>query len=138
MDNDRVEHLKLIQAVVARMAGNSTQLKTWGVTIVAALAALATKEAERAFIYVGFIPILAFGILDAYYLAFEQQFRDLYDLVRRGNAEVEPFGMTLPPGTTKATVFDTLLSRSVWVFWGALAAAVWIAAELLIRRGGDV
>ena len=36
----RIEHLKLVQGVISRMAGNSAQLKTWAVSLVTAVTVL--------------------------------------------------------------------------------------------------
>jgi len=43
------EHLKLIQAVIARMAGNSFLLKGWNVTVSAALFAIVAREGNPFF-----------------------------------------------------------------------------------------
>jgi hypothetical protein len=97
MEADRVEHLKLIQGVIARLAGNSFLLKGWTVTLSAALLALAAKDADRSFALVALYPAAAFWGLDAYFLRQERLFRALYDDVRRSeSADVggpEPFSM---------------------------------------------
>ncbi len=78
MTPDRVKHLELIQAVVTRLAGNSSSLKTWTVTIVAALFALAADKANPAFIWLAIVPVVTFWFLDGYYLRQERLFRALY------------------------------------------------------------
>jgi hypothetical protein len=76
--DDKVEHLKIIQGVISRMATNSFALRGWTVTLVAALFAFGAREADRAFIVVAWIPVLVFAGLDAYYLWRERLFRKLY------------------------------------------------------------
>ena len=80
--DDVVKHLELIQAVINRMAGNSFLLKGWTITLVAALFALASKDAEVRFACIALLPTLAFWLLDAFFLHQEQCFRALYNHVR--------------------------------------------------------
>lgn len=76
------KHLEFIQEVISRMSRHSFVLKGWGVTLVAALLALAAKEADIRLIAVSFIPVLIFWLLDSYYIQRERLFRALYDKVR--------------------------------------------------------
>ena len=48
MAGDKVEHLKLIQGVIDRMARNSFHLKGWSVALVSALFALAAADTNQA------------------------------------------------------------------------------------------
>ncbi len=75
---DRIKHLEMIQAVISRMTSNSFFLKGWSVTLVAAIVALAAKDANQWFLIVALLPVLAFWSLDAYYLHLERLFRELY------------------------------------------------------------
>lgn len=77
----KVEHLKLIQTVVGRMASNSFLLRGWTATLVAALFAFGAKDADKVFVLIAWVPLLVFAGLDAYYLMMEQRFRDLYNSV---------------------------------------------------------
>lgn len=85
-----VKHLEFIQAIIARQASNSFLLKAWSVTLVAALFALAAKDANALFAYLSLVPVLVFWWLDAYYLWQENRFRDLYDWVRQGMKDLTP------------------------------------------------
>ena len=78
MREDLTKHLEFIQAIIARMAGNSFLLKGWTVTIAAALFALAANDARAVFAMLAFFPALWFWGLDAYYLRQERLFRKLY------------------------------------------------------------
>lgn len=79
MSNDKqIKHLEFIQNVITRMNTNSFMIKGWAVTLVAALFALSAKEANTEFYLIAFIPIVAFWILDGFFIATERRFRDLY------------------------------------------------------------
>jgi hypothetical protein len=75
----KVEYLKFVQAVIARMGTNSFLLKGWTVTLVAALFAFGAKEADRAFVVIAWVPVLVFAGLDAYFLWRERLFRRLHE-----------------------------------------------------------
>ena len=65
--------LEFIQAVIERMARNSFQAKTWGITTTSALFGFLKSEFQTSPLMVLF-PIallLVFGTLDAYYLYLE-------------------------------------------------------------------
>jgi hypothetical protein len=74
-----VEHLKMIQGVIGRLAGNSFLIKGWSVTIAAGLSAFARTEADRSLAWIGVGVVAVFALLDAYYLAVERVYRQLYD-----------------------------------------------------------
>lgn len=120
----------MIQAVIARMAGNSFLLKGWSVTLVAALFALAAKDANKNYVNVAFIPVVIFWILDAYYLYEERLFRGVYERVRRLDESQIDFSMTPtregPLWTRMVPFHDPLLL----VFYGALIAAI-LSAKFL-------
>lgn len=60
MDDHKVSHLEMIQGVINRMAGNSFALKGWAVTLVAGIFALSSKDADRTYFIVAYIPIIVF------------------------------------------------------------------------------
>src|SRR3954470_13882709 len=65
------------QAIIARLAGNSVQAKTWCFTATAAVAALGIGNKHSAGIFaVCLVLLAAFFYLDAYYLTLEQHFRE--------------------------------------------------------------
>lgn len=86
----KFQHLELIQGVINRMAGNSFALKGWSVALVAGLFALASKESDKLYFLVTYIPIIAFWGLDSYYLLQERLYRALYEKVRlQSEAEID-------------------------------------------------
>ena len=72
-------HLQMYQAVIARMASNSSSVKTWCVTLVAALLVLFSDAKLESNVYIVFVPVVLFFILDVYYLALEKRFRAAYN-----------------------------------------------------------
>lgn len=81
-NENKLKHLELIQAVVTRMSSNSFLLKAWSVTLIAALFALAAKDANHVYVLIAYIPVCIFWGLDGYFLSHERRFRSLYDEVR--------------------------------------------------------
>jgi len=75
MEPERLEHLKMIQAVIARMAQNSFLLKGWSVTLATGMLAVAIGEKQQGFALLGLLPALAFWGLDAFYMRQEKLFR---------------------------------------------------------------
>lgn len=70
-------HLQMIHSTITRLAGQSTTVKGWSVTLTAALlgfGAASTPIVALLAVYV----VLAFAVLDAYYLSRERAFRRLY------------------------------------------------------------
>lgn len=83
-DNDKLlaEELKMLQDIIKRMADNSFKLKGWTVSIII-IAMIFRAKIDN--LLLCFVPLVAFGILDAYYLMLERKFRELY------NSKVELF-----------------------------------------------
>lgn len=77
----RVAHLAMIQSIIARLSGFSANAKTFCITILAALVAVAFQKPVPELIWAGIAVPLVFASLDAYYLALEKQFRDMYAFV---------------------------------------------------------
>ena len=79
MSDKQIKHLEFIQNVIARMNTDSFQLKSWSITIMAALLALYASSQNVTFIVIAVIPTVIFWFLDAYYLQQERQFRGIYN-----------------------------------------------------------
>lgn len=75
MDN-KIKHMEMIQCIINRMSGNSFMLKGWAVTLITGIFALSSKDAEKMYFLIAYVPIIVFWGLDTYYLLQER----LYDL----------------------------------------------------------
>ena len=89
----KMKHMEMIQGVINRMASNSFALKGWTVTLVAGIFALASKDADKMYFLVAYVPIVIFWGLDTYYLLQERLYRALYDKVRNMGEDDVDFSM---------------------------------------------
>ena len=117
----KIDHLKMIQGIINRLAGNSFMLKGWAVTLVAGIFALASKDSSKGYFLIAYVPIIVFWGLDSYYLLQERLYRALYDKIRQTNETEIDFNMNT------ADIHNTcylwcLLSFSEFFFYVPLAA----------------
>jgi len=128
MNDAQIEHLKLIQAVVNRLAQDSFVYKGWAVTLVSAIFVLATKDANRWYLLVALLPTLAFWGLDSYYLWQERLFRKLYDHTRTKPSvdwQNDPFSMSTDPCKGQvAGWWQICWSKTIWPLYAALVLVV--------------
>lgn len=126
----KIEHLKITQSVVERMARNSFMLKTWSVTLMSALFALAAAESKVEFSLIAYMPLAAFWYLDAYFLRQERLFRELYDNVRSSTSETDFSLNTRQYKALVPSVASTALSMTLLLFYGVLIVATVIVTAL--------
>jgi hypothetical protein len=131
---DRGEHLKMIQEVISRLSTCSFQLKGWVVTLTAALVVFLKGEADPIYLFVPALPVIAFWLLDAWYLRQERLFRHVYDDVRRKEG-VADFSMdTRPFRNTVGSLIQVALSRTLILFYGPVFLAVVLLEFLLPHK----
>jgi hypothetical protein len=131
MDN-KTKHLEMIQGIVNRLAHCSFLLKGWSVIIVSALFALAAKDSKAYFIYLAYLPAIAFWGLDGYYLWQERLFRALYDRVREMSDSDIDFSMdTAPIKNQVAPWISVVFSRTILAFHGAIVATITIVTLII-------
>ncbi|MEV0170151.1 hypothetical protein AB0I00_03330 [Streptomyces sp. NPDC050803] len=123
LDDGRIRHLELIQTIVARMGNNSFLIKGWSLTVTGALLAYAVGNDENAIAVVSFIPVLAFWLLDGYFLYQERLFRRLYDRVRDSANAIQPFSMDTAPGKEPQGLLKAAVSPTLSCFYGGLVLA---------------
>lgn len=134
----KLKHLELIQGVINRMAHCSFLLKGWSVILVSGLFALAAKEANPLFVYIAYLPVIAFWILDGYYLYQERLYRKLYGEVRKKKPEDIDFGMNASrfKGEDKATWPESIISITMLLFHGILIVTVIVVMFVCIANKG--
>ena len=75
-EDDR-QYMQMMQGNIERMAGNSSNCKTWLVTIVAGFLAIGCGvDALNGWLFLSVIPIFVFWYLDSYYLKLERGMRN--------------------------------------------------------------
>lgn len=80
-DGNKIKHLEMIEHIIDRMTSNCFKLKEWTMGLVAAVCAFAAAGNDNRFIFVAFIPIFCFWMLDSFYLTVERRYRKLYKKV---------------------------------------------------------
>ena len=130
-----VEHLKMVQSVVARMAGNSVQMKTWAVALVTATIVFSGLSDDPHWLIGlgGFVPIVAFWTMDARYLHLERCYIKLHEAIAAGSA-VTPFDLNYRIHASAVdSVWRIARSWSVLAFYGSLWA-VMVALLVILAR----
>lgn len=129
---DRRKHLEFVQAVVTRMAGVSTSVKGWAVTVAAGAFGVAVVRGSWFVFLLGVGALVTFGILDGLYLHTEKKYRDLHEAIVQ-NA-VEPLSME----TKNLKVRRSSQSHRSWSvvgFYVPLAVAGLILMGVSVGRG---
>ncbi|KSB88944.1 hypothetical protein AS593_21415 [Caulobacter vibrioides] len=113
----RIAHLTMIQGIIGRMAGYSASVKTFTLTIAAALIAVAIDKDQPVLFHAGAAIVFVFALLDAYYLAVEKCFRDLYgEVAGRDWSVALDLGIRQRPASLSA-VLRASTSASIWGFY---------------------
>ena len=136
----KLKHLEMIQGVINRMAHCSFLLKGWSVILVSGLFALAAKETNPLFVYLAYLPAIAFWILDGYYLFQERLYRKLYGEVRTMEPDNIDFGMNASRfnGQGGATWPESILSKTMLLFHGTLVLTIVVVMlACIINQGGQ-
>lgn len=119
-NNNKITHLEMVQGIINRMANNSFMLKGWAVTLVAGIFALASKDTDKLYFLIAYIPIVVFWGLDSYYLLQERLYRALYNKVRLLNEKDIDFSMKATKeefNSEKNCFFSCLLSKTeIWFY----------------------
>ena len=133
MEN-KIAYLQLIQEPICRMSTISAILKGFAATIVAGVSVITYSEINIWILILSFLPILAFAMMDIYYLKLERKYRFLYDQVRLEKHEIN-FSMKLTSDpleiiSARARIVDCIKSPSIYLFY-PLMFAIPIAVLLL-------
>ncbi len=131
-------YMPIIQGVINRMATNSASCKTWCVTIVSALMVLALGNNKPNALYVGFLPLGLFFLLDAYYLSLERDFihihKEFLEKLEAGTAANKDVYKLAPAsgfGHRLGSLISAFFSASILPFYGVLAIALYVTRRNL-------
>jgi hypothetical protein len=137
IDSGRLKHLEILQQVITRMATNSFLVKGWSVTLLSAIFAIAaSKDGLHQIVWVGFLPLVMFWMLDGFFLRQERLYRKLWDRVR-AQAQDTPTDFSMDTSAVAAEVQSWLqvsLSQTLGLFHGALAIVLIIVFILVNYR----
>ena len=124
-------HLEFLLGVIKRTAENSRSCKVWCITIVSAVLVLVARTEDSTYSLLGLVPTVLFLILDAYYLALEQGFRNSYDrfVERLHSGQLHPSSLFVVAqcGPFRERYLDSLRSFSVRPFYLSVVATVILA-----------
>jgi hypothetical protein len=98
--NEKIEHLKLLQDVITRMALESRQIKQYALASVAAIMSVSAAVHSWWLPLTGAALVIVYWALDGRYLQQERWFRDLYTIAVK--SEVADFEMN-PSETIRRT-----------------------------------
>lgn len=142
MDNNacekKMKHLEMVEGIIERMGNNSFQLKGWAVTLVSIIGALSAQGSDRRFFLLSFLPLVAFWLLDSFYLQKERKYRILYKNISIKEESNIDFNMDTRnivvsgEESSRICYFKCLFSISEVLFYGVIAAAV-LTMVLILR-----
>lgn len=120
MSEDKRAYLQMLQEPICRMSTISAIFKGFAATIVAGISAISYASTNIWVLGLSFLPVLAFAVLDVYYLKLERKFRFLFDQVRMDKHEID-FSMKLTNDpleiiSAKARTWDCIKSPSIYLF----------------------
>jgi hypothetical protein len=124
-------HLQMIQSVITRLAAHSTTIKGWTVTLSGALLGYAATAVTPIVAMIAVYVIIAFGVLDSYYLALERQYRHLYHLAT--SVDDTSWSMDIDQPSVRQ-VIGAALSPVVLILYGSsLAVAASVGVYLIFK-----
>jgi hypothetical protein len=132
------KQLDRYQAIISRLANNGVQVKTWCVTVVAALTGVALNTREATLLLAATLIVFAFVVLDSYYLSLERHFRKASDRLA-GDFEAEELRGRLrllqiegpKGGSPWGAVAACAPSLAVTPFYLGIAALVLVGALII-------
>lgn len=129
-------HLSILQSVIQRMATNSSNSKTYCITIISAILVIVADKGKPEYAWIALFPTFVFAALDSYYLALEKGFRNSYnDFVMKLHCKslsAMDLYFVAPKGELYKNQIDALKSFSVWGFYISLAVLIAITKAIAI------
>ena len=121
MKDGKFEYLQMIQEPISRMSTASAVFKGFSATIVAGISVVSYSDIKSWILGLSFLPVLAFLLLDIFYLKLEKGYRYLFDQVRTNKHEIDFSLQVLKDPTeiknAKARVWDCIKSPSIYLFY---------------------
>ncbi|MCD8213162.1 MAG: hypothetical protein LUC34_03800 [Campylobacter sp.] len=115
-----MEELKMLQEIIKRMAENSFKIKAWTITLIVT-AIIFRGKIENSLI--ALIPLVAFFVLDTYYLTMERNFKKIYnnkvDKFHKGDFG-DIFKFKIDNANIVYDMINASKSASIWLFYGGI------------------
>lgn len=104
----------------------------WAVTVVSALFAFSVNKTDLNFLFIYYMIILAFWLLDAFFISTERKFRDLYqEVANKQEAEID-FSMKVKKfAKGNRTWFRCVFSKTLIPFYGIFILIISIIKYLI-------
>ncbi len=119
MNPNKIKHLEFIRNEITRMNSNSFLIKGWSITLVSALFALSVKDANINFVFVSYVILPVFWLLDGFFISVERRFRDLYDEVTEKPENDIDFKMDIKKfNKGNRTFIVGVFSKTLILFYG--------------------
>lgn len=131
-------YLNTLQNIITRMANNSVSCKTWCISLVSAILVVVADKNKPNYVWISLIPIILFLLLDAYYLAQERSFRDVYNKfvenMHTGKAEIKDLFVLKPIVSSNVvkSLCEASFSFSVYPFYLTLLVTAIIARYIIL------
>jgi hypothetical protein len=93
-EDERIQHLEMVQAVISRLSNEGFLVKGWAITVAGAFFGFAISGESWPLAAVSLVPTMAFWYLDATFLRSERLFRALHSHVQRGTGKVAAFDLS--------------------------------------------
>ncbi|WP_261058830.1 hypothetical protein [Streptococcus mitis] len=121
----RIEHLKMIQTNISRMASNSFIVKGWSVTSIGAIYAFWLTSKNNYLLWLILGVTILFWFHDAYYLMLERAYRKLYDSVRLKDVSDDEFETFEMSPIMDENIFYIAFSRKIlWLPYGLISIVI--------------
>jgi len=132
-----LKEIDIIQDIINRMAFNSFIIKGWTITLV--VVSLLLKGIDKYQVWIAFIPLIVFWVLDAYFLWQERMYRKLYEWVINNRLKTEEYLFDMDAYRFKDKIQSIpriMFSLTLGWFYGSIALLIIIYALILLSKGG--
>lgn len=131
-----LKHIEIYQSLIVRMANNSAECKKWAIGLVSAIMILVAEKGIVNAAALAIIPVILFWFLDAYYLALEKQFRNIYNdfltKINNGQFTIGELCSVKTDGKLPKNFLQAFLSWAVWPFYLGMLGLVGLAKWVMI------
>lgn len=137
------KEIDIIQDIIKRMASNSFLIKGWAITLIVVTLLLKGNNYQS---LIAFIPLIAFWILDTFFVKKEREYRMLYKWVIKNRLKTDDFLMDMDTKRLKkdkdyedeykvAHMLVVAFSITLIAFYGAVLLMLFAYVYYLISTG---